>query len=79
MVDKIDPARVVAYKLFRESCTHLDGYYVKDLSRLGRNLKDTIIVDVEMFIFLIIYFRIQKIHSYFRDKMLIIFPIFSMI
>lgn len=33
------------YKLFRENCTFKSGFYVKDLSRLGRDLKDVIIVD----------------------------------
>jgi len=33
------------YKLFWENCTFKSGYYVKDLSRLGWDLKDIIIVD----------------------------------
>lgn len=33
------------YKLFWENCTFKSGFYVKDLSWLGRDLKDIIIVD----------------------------------
>ena len=33
------------YKLFWENCTFKSGFYVKDLSRLGWDLKDIIIVD----------------------------------
>jgi len=35
----------VRWRLFREACLPWEGNYVKDLSFLGRNLCDTIIVD----------------------------------
>lgn len=34
-----------AYKLFREHCTFFNNAFVKDLKRLGRDLRDVIIVD----------------------------------
>lgn len=34
-----------SYLLFREHCTFFNNAYVKDLTRLGRPMKDIIIVD----------------------------------
>eukprot|EP00300_Choanocystis_sp_HF-7_P007942 c15605_g1_i1.p1 GENE.c15605_g1_i1~~c15605_g1_i1.p1 ORF type:complete len:409 (-),score=103.25 c15605_g1_i1:120-1295(-) len=45
VINKIDPAGVVQYRLFRESCVLHEGAYVKDLSRLGRDLAHTLIID----------------------------------
>jgi len=45
VLDKLDTHRVVAHRLFRESCFHHKGNYVKDLSQLGRPIGDTIILD----------------------------------
>ncbi|KAF5386040.1 hypothetical protein D9615_002495 [Tricholomella constricta] len=45
VLDKLDIHRVVAHRLFRESCFSHKGNYVKDLSQLGRPIADTIILD----------------------------------
>lgn len=45
LMDLLDKNRVVRARLFREHCVQHDGSYVKDLSRLGRSLRSTIIVD----------------------------------
>ncbi|RUS31501.1 HAD-like domain-containing protein [Jimgerdemannia flammicorona] len=45
VLDMLDIHRVVKHRLFRESCFNHKGNYVKDLSQLGRDLKDTIILD----------------------------------
>ncbi|KAF8993702.1 HAD-like domain-containing protein, partial [Cyathus striatus] len=45
VLDKLDIHRVVAHRLFRESCFSHKGNYVKDLSQLGRPIGDTIILD----------------------------------
>ena len=44
LVDVLDVDKYSFYKLFREHCTY-NGNYLKDLSKLGRDLKDWIIVD----------------------------------
>jgi len=45
LMDLLDKAMVVQWRLFRESCCPYEGNYVKDLSWLGRDLSQTIIVD----------------------------------
>ncbi|KAF9446386.1 NIF-domain-containing protein, partial [Macrolepiota fuliginosa MF-IS2] len=45
VLDKLDIHKVVAHRLFRESCYNHRGNYVKDLSQLGRPITDTIILD----------------------------------
>mmetsp|Transcript_13472 Transcript_13472/g.15364 ORF Transcript_13472/g.15364 Transcript_13472/m.15364 type:complete len:273 (-) Transcript_13472:311-1129(-) len=45
VLDQLDPKNVIEGALFRDSCTLHEGSYVKDLRDLGRDLKDTIIVD----------------------------------
>ncbi|KAI0744186.1 NIF-domain-containing protein [Daedaleopsis nitida] len=45
VLDRLDPTHSVAHRLFRESCFNHKGNYVKDLSQLGRPVKDTIILD----------------------------------
>ena len=45
LLDWLDPAGFCSYRLFREHCTFYNGIFVKDLSRIDRNLKDTIIID----------------------------------
>mmetsp|Transcript_30570 Transcript_30570/g.90694 ORF Transcript_30570/g.90694 Transcript_30570/m.90694 type:complete len:324 (-) Transcript_30570:42-1013(-) len=46
LMDVLDPQGYCTSRLFREACTkHDQGGYMKDLSKLGRNLKDVIIID----------------------------------
>mmetsp|Transcript_12282 Transcript_12282/g.26498 ORF Transcript_12282/g.26498 Transcript_12282/m.26498 type:complete len:304 (+) Transcript_12282:243-1154(+) len=45
LLDLLDKSNVVRWRLFRESCFPYEGNYVKDLSCLGRDLANTIIVD----------------------------------
>lgn len=45
MLDILDIHQVVRHRLFRESCYNHKGNYVKDLSQLGRDIAETIIID----------------------------------
>jgi RNA polymerase II subunit A small phosphatase-like protein len=45
LLDIIDKPGHCQYRLFREHCTLINASFVKDLKRLGRDLKDIIIVD----------------------------------
>eukprot|EP01025_Chloroclados_australasicus_P044032 TRINITY_DN4742_c0_g1_i1.p2 TRINITY_DN4742_c0_g1~~TRINITY_DN4742_c0_g1_i1.p2 ORF type:complete len:336 (-),score=49.21 TRINITY_DN4742_c0_g1_i1:3295-4302(-) len=45
LLDEMDEHNRIDWRLFRESCVHYQGSYVKDLSRLGRELRNVLIVD----------------------------------
>lgn len=45
VTDLLDKWGVFRFRLFRESCVFHKGSYVKDLSRLGRDLNKTVILD----------------------------------
>lgn len=45
VADLLDKEKIFKARLFRESCAFYRGNYVKDLSRLGRDLNRVIIVD----------------------------------
>jgi len=45
LMDILDQNNAAPQRLFREHCTFHNGLFVKDLSRLGRLLTDTIIID----------------------------------
>lgn len=45
LLDWLDPKRLCDYRLYREHCTYHNNIFVKDLSRLARPLKHTIIID----------------------------------
>ncbi|GKB75825.1 Dullard phosphatase domain containing protein, eukaryotic [Tanacetum coccineum] len=44
-LDKLDPNGLISHRLYRKSCKILDGMSVKDLSDLGRDLKNVVIID----------------------------------
>lgn len=45
LLDSLDVSNLVHHRLFRESCYNYNGNYIKNLSLLGRPLKDVIIID----------------------------------
>ena len=44
-MDLLDIHNVVSHRLFRDSCTFSAGTFVKDISRVGRELNRTLIID----------------------------------
>ena len=44
-MDMMDPSNYCTSRLFREHCTYMNNVFVKDLSLVGRALKDSIIID----------------------------------
>lgn len=45
VLDRLDRKRVIAHRLYRDSCKEVEGRLVKDLSDLGRDLRRVVIVD----------------------------------
>ena len=45
LLDQLDINHNISHRLFREHCISMSGVYIKDLRRIGRDLKDTIILD----------------------------------
>lgn len=45
LMDRLDPKGRCVYRLFREACTKSPGGYVKDLSKIGRDLAKVCIID----------------------------------
>ena len=47
VIDRLNAmtGKSIKWKLFRDSCSYVDGKYVKDLKYLGRDLAYTVIVD----------------------------------
>jgi Dullard-like phosphatase family protein len=67
LLDKLDPYSLLRLRLFRESCTYHNGSYVKDLSRLGRDMKDVIIIDNSPMSYLFQPQNAVPIKSWFDD------------
>ena len=45
LLDILDTNKLCSFRLFREHCTLINSSFVKDLKKLGRDLKDVVIVD----------------------------------
>ncbi|OHS97841.1 dullard protein [Tritrichomonas foetus] len=67
VVDHIDPQRKIKYRLYRESCTDFSGCFVKDLSKLGRDLRKIIIVDNSSVAYLLHPYNAIGISSWYDD------------
>lgn len=45
ILDRLDTEKAITHRLYRNNCTFSDNVYQKDLTKLGRDLAKTIIVD----------------------------------
>ena len=45
VLEEIDKNKVIAYKLFRRHVEYIDGYCLKDLNKIGRDLSKVCIID----------------------------------
>eukprot|EP01121_Diplochlamys_sp_Union-15-3_P006035 TRINITY_DN1646_c0_g2_i1.p1 TRINITY_DN1646_c0_g2~~TRINITY_DN1646_c0_g2_i1.p1 ORF type:complete len:266 (-),score=31.18 TRINITY_DN1646_c0_g2_i1:115-912(-) len=68
VLDLLDKYKVVDYRLFRESCTLNKTNYVKDLGRIGRTLKKTIIIDNSPYSYAFHPQNAIPVESWFDDK-----------
>ncbi|OHT08360.1 NLI interacting factor-like phosphatase family protein [Tritrichomonas foetus] len=67
VINTIDKSKVVKHRLYRESCTDFGGSYVKDLSRLNRNLEKIIIIDNSSVSYLLQPYNAISISSWYDD------------
>lgn len=45
VLDRLDWRKLISHRLYRDSCKPVDGKFVKDLSEIGRDLSNVMIVD----------------------------------
>ena len=68
LLDILDKNKYCSYRLFRENCTIINTSFVKDLKKLGRDLKDVIIVDNSPLAYLLNNDNGLPILTWFDDK-----------
>ncbi|MCQ2816918.1 MAG: HAD family hydrolase [archaeon] len=68
LLNQIDNNGACPFRLFREHCTLINTTFVKDLTRLGRELKDIIILDNSPFAYGLNQDNGFPIESWFYDK-----------
>ena len=68
LLDILDKNKLCTYRLFREHCTLINTSFVKDLKKLGRDLKDVIIVDNSPMAYLLNSDNGLPILTWFEDK-----------
>jgi len=68
VLNRLDRKKVIVHRLFRDSCTLHYGQFVKDLTRLGRKLEHTLIVDNSPIAYTFQPENAIPISSWFSDK-----------
>lgn len=67
-IDQIDPHHLIKHRLYRQSCSDLNGATVKDLALLNRNLKKVIIIDNSPMSYLLHPYNAIPISTWTEDK-----------
>jgi len=67
-MDILDENRCCSGRLFRGHCTFYQGMYVKDLSELGRDLRDVLIIDNSPTAYLFQPDNALPITSWYEDR-----------
>lgn len=47
ILDRLDPQRLVQYRLYRDSTQYVNGKHVRDLSKLNRDLKQVLLITAD--------------------------------
>lgn len=47
ILDRLDPHRMIQYRLYRDSTSYIDGKHVRDLSKLNRDLKQVLMITAD--------------------------------
>ena len=68
LLDILDKEKFCSFRLFREHCTLINSSFVKDLKKLGRDLKNIIIVDNSPLAYLLNNDNGLPILTWFDDK-----------
>jgi RNA polymerase II subunit A small phosphatase-like protein len=81
VADLLDPNQIFHSRLFRESCTYYNGNYIKDLNRLGRDIRKVIIIDNSPVSYIFHQDNAVPVTSWFDDmhdtELLTLVPIFE--
>ena len=67
VINFLDTQGRIRHRLYRDACVQLQGLYIKDLSRLGRPLDKTLVVDNSPASFLLHPEHAMAIKSWFSD------------
>ena len=68
VIEFIDHEKVVSSRLFRTECLSYNGFYIKNLSYLGRDLKKVVIVDNSPISYTFHPYNAVAIRSWYNDK-----------
>lgn len=47
ILDRLDPQRMIQYRLYRDSTNYVDGKHVRDLSKLNRDLRQVLMITAD--------------------------------